>query len=302
MKTNIFLLVISLVGNLISWQSTGSVNRYTCRSPHFLIHSRCTALRTDITHARGSSHQGFRFPKHSQFITARHVPCFDALYTKHLHSVLSCSGSSIFLSTAKIRYLLKVALLRNCHLLQVMRLTGSSTTRMLVTRRTGTWRKTIRSLNLRIYVSNLCPTTSRFYLQPMTRQKASRRHRNRTSMTNNFVLCWLHHCTYRSDELVQNDLKFITLNEKAWWQVHLKIRQPEVQGNLWVQGNLSPCFHIREGWIKTRFPIETNFPWNINRFLGVTNRFSDSLTGKCCEISSWWKQRSHAYSSEILNL
>ena len=68
-----------------------------------------------------------------------------------------------------------------------MRPTGSSTTRLLLTRRTGTSRKTIRSLNLRI-VSNLCPTTSRFYLQPMTRQKASRRHRNRTSMANTTAL------------------------------------------------------------------------------------------------------------------
>ena len=30
-----------------------------------------------------------------------------------------------------------------------------------------------------------------------------------------FVLCWLHHCTYRSEEQVQNDRKFITLNEKT---------------------------------------------------------------------------------------
>ena len=29
-----------------------------------------------------------------------------------------------------------------------------------------------------------------------------------------FVLCWLHHCTYRSEEQLQNDRKFITLKEK----------------------------------------------------------------------------------------
>ena len=59
--------------------------------PHapFLMHSRCTVLRD-------SSHQGLCLAKHSHFISARHVPCFDALYTKHLHSVLYCSGSSIF--------------------------------------------------------------------------------------------------------------------------------------------------------------------------------------------------------------
>ena len=32
-------------------------------------------------------------------------------------------------------------------------------------------------------------------------------HRNLTKTTNNFVLCWLHHCTYRSEEQVQNDRK-----------------------------------------------------------------------------------------------
>ena len=32
---------------------------------------------------------------------------------------------------------------------------------------------------------------------------------------NNFVLCWLHHCTYSSEKQVQNDRKFITLNEKT---------------------------------------------------------------------------------------
>ena len=45
--------------------------------------------------------------------------------------------------------------------------------------------------------------------------KASRRHRKRTSMTNNFVLCWLHHCIYKSEEQMQNDHKFITPNEKV---------------------------------------------------------------------------------------
>ena len=119
-------------------------------------------------------------------------------------------------------------------------------------------------------VSSLCPTTSRFYFQPMAQRKASRRHRNRTSMTNKFILCWLHHSIYRSEKQVRNDHKFITPHEKAW-SVHLKIRQSE------VQGNLSQCFQVRVGWIKTHFPIETKLPENINRFLGVMNRFSDSL-------------------------
>ena len=37
---------------------------------------------------------------HTSFL--RHVPRLDAFYTKHLYSVLSCSGSSNFKSTAKI--------------------------------------------------------------------------------------------------------------------------------------------------------------------------------------------------------
>ena len=44
----------------------------------------------------------------------------------------------------------------------------------------------------------------RLQLQPMTQRKASRRHPKRTLMTNNFELCWLHHCTCRSEEHVQN--------------------------------------------------------------------------------------------------
>ena len=30
----------------------------------------------------------------------------------------------------------------------------------------------------------------------------------------NFVLCWLHHCTDRSEKQVQNDREFITLMRK----------------------------------------------------------------------------------------
>ena len=68
-----------------------------------------------------------------------------------------------------------------------------SPTGLLKTRITGTSPETVSSLSSRMYVSDSCPTTSRFYLQPKTQRKASRRHRERTSMTNNFVLCWLHH-------------------------------------------------------------------------------------------------------------
>ena len=81
---------------------------------------------------------------------------------------------------------------------------------------------------------------------------------NRTLMANNFVHCWLHHCTNKSEEQVQNDRKFITLNEHTGCPVHLKIQQ--------VQGNLSHCFEAQIGWIKTHFPKETKFFADINRF------------------------------------
>ena len=130
--------------------------------------------------------------------------------------------------------------------------------------------ETVSSLNTRIYVPKTCPSTSRSKRQPMTQQKALRhRSRNRTWRTNNFVLCWLHHCTYSSEKQVQNDRKFITLNEKTWCPVHLKIRC--------AQWNLSQCFQAKIGWIKTHFPIETNFPEDIKRFLGAMNLSSDSL-------------------------
>ena len=196
------------------------------------MHSRCTALRTVVTRVT----PGSNVVPHKTLTLHLCTPCPMLWRTPHWALALRplLFWFLDLQSIAKIHYLLKVALLRNYHLLQVMSLTRSSTTRLLITRRTCTSQKMIRSLNLRT-VSNPCPTTSRFYLQPITRRRGSRRHRNRTSMTNNFVLCWLHHFTYRSEEHVQNDHKFITLNEKAWCPVHLKIRQPEEQGNLSIQ-------------------------------------------------------------------
>ena len=88
---------------------------------------------------------------------------------------------------------------------------------LLKTRITSTSPKTGSSLNTRIYVSsNPCPSTIRSQRELTTQRKASRhRSRNRTLTTSNFVLGWLHHCTCRSEKQVQNDRKFITLNEKT---------------------------------------------------------------------------------------
>ena len=45
--------------------------------------------------------------------------------------------------------------------------------------------------------------------------KALLRLKKQTWTTNKFVLCWLHHGTYRSEKQVRNDQKFITLKEKV---------------------------------------------------------------------------------------
>ena len=47
--------------------------------------------------------------------------------------------------------------------------------------------------------------------------------KKQTWTTNKFVLCWLHHGTFRSEKQVRNDRKFITLKEKAQCPVHLKV-------------------------------------------------------------------------------
>ena len=84
-------------------------------------------------------------------------------------------------------------------------------------------------LNLRI-VSNHSLSTSRFYLQPMTRRKASRHHRRRTSMTNNFVLCWLHHCTCRRATSVSSFVFFsvvIQFHGLDCWRDRAGLTEPQ---------------------------------------------------------------------------
>ena len=61
------------------------------------------------------------------------------------------------------------------------------------------------------HMSNLCPTTSHCCFPLKILLKALLRLRT----TNKFVLCWLHHGTYRSEKHVRNDRKFITLKEMS---------------------------------------------------------------------------------------
>ena len=98
--------------------------------------------------------------------------------------------------------------------------------------------------------------------------KALLRLKKQTWTTNKFVLCWLHHGTYRSEKQVRNDHKLITLEERAWCPVHLKVWTSK------AQGNLLHCFHIRVIWIKKNFPRENN----LLMFQGVMSRFSETLT------------------------
>ena len=89
---SLFRDVISLAGNLnlISWQSTGCVDRHTYRASHFLMHSCCTDLFLLVVrvyshtltsmHLHGSSHEAhcLRFTqKHSHHILVAHcrTPC-----------------------------------------------------------------------------------------------------------------------------------------------------------------------------------------------------------------------------------
>ena len=78
---SLFRDVVSLAGNLISWQSTGGVDRHTYRAPNFLMYSCCAVSCSLVVrmhshtltsmHLHGSSHEAhcLRFAqKHSHII------------------------------------------------------------------------------------------------------------------------------------------------------------------------------------------------------------------------------------------
>ena len=72
----------SLAGNWIPWQSTGGVDRYTCRTPHFHMYSHSTNHTAQMTCVHGSSLSCVPKIGHS---STRHVsPCFSQ-YIKHQH-------------------------------------------------------------------------------------------------------------------------------------------------------------------------------------------------------------------------
>ena len=75
----------------IPWQSTGSADRYTCRTPHFHMYSHCTDHTAQMTCVHGSSLSCVPKIGHS---TTRHVSPCASQYSEHQHkfslTYLSC--------------------------------------------------------------------------------------------------------------------------------------------------------------------------------------------------------------------
>ena len=94
-------------------------------------------------------------------------------------------------------------------------------------------------------------------------------------MTNHFVLCVLHHCTYRSEEQVQNDHKFITLNKKTGYHSEQENLMSSSSQDPTSTGKPVAVFSSQNRLNQDHFPTETNL---LMLFVGVTNRFSDFLT------------------------
>ena len=63
-------------------------------------------------------------------------------------------------------------------------------------------------------------------------------------------------------------------------------------------GKLVALFSTQNRFNPDTFSDRDDFPSDINRFLGART-FHQILSGKCCKISSWWKQRSFACWREI---
>ena len=72
----------SLAGKWIPWHSTVRVDRYTCRTPHFHMHSHCTDHTAQMTCVHGSSLSSVSRIGHS---STRHVSLWASHYTEHQH-------------------------------------------------------------------------------------------------------------------------------------------------------------------------------------------------------------------------
>ena len=150
--------------------------------------------------------------------------------------------------------------------------TGSSTTRSLMNRRILLALKTIKLPKLKV-MSKLCPTTIHCCLLLEILLKTLLRLKNQTWTTNKFVLCWLHHGTYRSEKQLRNDRKFITQ----------KKRRIDVQfiSRSELHRHRETCFVFTSAEkVELRRVFRES---NLLMFEGVMDRFSDSLTRQMCE-------------------
>ena len=110
--------------------------------------------------------------------------------------------------------------------------------------------KTSSLLNTKIYVSDTCLSTNRSHSVDL---RFCGKHRDTAPGLG--LWRWATSCSAgfnRIEEQVQTDPKFITLNEKTWCPVHLKIRL--------VQGNLSRCFQAKIGWFTKCLTEREDFP------------------------------------------
>ena len=116
---------------------------------------------------------------------------------------------------APIHTVLEVTVLRNPILSQVMSPTWLSTSfsRSSQNRRVLNLLKIVKFWKLRI--RSPYRTTSHYCLRPRIQRKALPHLERQTWMTNEFVLCWLHHGTCQSAKQVRNDHKFITPEKKV---------------------------------------------------------------------------------------
>ena len=246
------------------------VDRYTCRTPHFHMHSHRTAQTTCAPWLKELA--GLKFELRPKIVFHPRV-----MFHLALHSTLNTSTSSlsylpllcdirlplrhqtccprIHLSAVKNHG--RMALPRITNLSQVMSPRGSSSTGHCSTNQ-------VRELTIRIILRKLVsksrPSASHGYVYLTIRQRALQRHPTRTSKTNIFVRCWLHHCipkchgnlmqkVCRSEKQIHKEHKLITQNEKARCQVLLEISK--------LQRNLMQYFRGTVNRVKTRFPKET---------------------------------------------
>ena len=108
------------------------------------------------------------------------------------------------------------------------------------------------------------------------RQRAWQRHWTRTSKTNKYVRCWLHHCIPEVSGKL--DAESVQKREAKCSQrtqsLSLKTRNLDdkfFSRSLSFQGNLMQCFPATLNWVRTRSPKETKVT---NRETGFENKCS----------------------------